>query len=158
MFPLHSSASEVRATRATGCPLRESGVTLDALLAEIGSSGGVALDLALDLRSALQARSDAGMCAELALRLKRVLGERHYLAMYRVRVWLVQALAIEVRAHRGDDWTRYSLPLHSRFSHGEQLEHECVMRWVQDRSGRQAANAQLRYVFAAGAAIANGTR
>lgn len=144
---MRSSASATPAARTTGCPLRESAVTLDALLAEIGPNGGLALDLALDLRSALHARSDAAACAELALRLKRVLGERHYLALYRVRVWLTQALALEVRAHRGEAWTRYSLPLHSRFTHSEQLEHDCVMRWVQDRPGRQSASAQLQYAF-----------
>lgn len=147
--PIPFSAS-ARPARVTGCALRESALTLDALLAEIGPHGGVALDVALDLRCALHARVDATLCVELALRLRRTLGEQHYLAFYRVRMWLVHVLALEVRGPAESQWTRYSLPLHTRGTrHTEHLEHELVQRWAHDRLGRCAAAARVRYVFAA---------
>jgi hypothetical protein len=63
-----------------------------------------------------------------------------------VRLWLGRALALEVRAHRGDEWTRLSLPFHAAPIAGG-MEASCVALWALDRPGRSAASAQRRYVF-----------
>jgi hypothetical protein len=148
------SRSRRRATagpsRVVGCPFHDGPATLDALLAEIGPGGGAALDLALELRYAFHQTRDAALCVALALRLRAALGEDHYLALYRVRHWLPRALAIEVRAHRGDAWSRLTLPFHAAPVDGG-LEAACVRQWAEERPGRHAASAQRRYVFTAAA-------
>lgn len=136
-------------TGGTRCPLREGPLTLDALLADLGRDRdeAEALDLALDLRYAYLVTRDAAACAEFALKLGRALGERHYLAHFRVRLWLTRALALEIRGHRGETWNRYALPLIP--APGQSTEEVCLKRWTQEHSGRSTALAQVRYVFAA---------
>lgn len=145
-LPLTPACRSPRSHPASGCPFRDGPATLDGLLAEIGAQGGEALDVALDLRFAYQHRHDAEACVALALRLRRLLGDRHYLAFYRVRVWLSRALAAEVRSHRGEGWKRVPLPIQA--SALELLEHACVQRWAQDHPGRYLGAAQVRYAYA----------
>lgn len=150
MFPISPVSTKARTTSlvtGTGCPLREGAATLDALLAEIGPQGGEALDLALDLRVAAHTSRDATACLDLMLRLRQVLGESHYLALYRVRLWLAGALAFEVRAHRGDTWVQYTLPLQANLCTRASLEQACVSRWAQDGGARGAGWAQCRVVW-----------
>lgn len=144
-LPLTPSSRSPRPHLSSGCPFRDGPATLDGLLAEIGAQGGEALDVALDLRFAYQQRHDAESCVALALRLRRLLGDRHYLAFYRVRVWLSRALAAEVRSHRGEAWERVALPIQA--SALEPLEHACVQRWAQDHTGRYLGAAQVRFIF-----------
>jgi hypothetical protein len=151
LFTRFHSRAAPGPSRVVGCPFHDGPATLDALLAEIGPGGGAALDLALELRYAFHQTRDAAACVALATRLRAALGEDHYLALYRVRHWLARTLAIEVRAHRGDEWTRLSLPFHAAPIAGG-LEAACVAQWAQDRPGRHAASAQRRYVFTTAAA------
>jgi hypothetical protein len=130
------------------CPLREGAPTLDTLLAALGgdSEAGAALDLALELRYAFHVTRDAGTCAALAQQLGGALGESHYLAFYRVRLWLGRALVVEIRAHRGDTWTRF--PLSPVCNGPESLECACLRQWAREAPGRCAALAQVRHMFA----------
>lgn len=145
-YSLTSASRSPRPNTAAGCPFRDGPANLDGLLAEIGPQGGEALDTALDLRFAYQRRHDAGECVALVLRLRRVLGDRHYLAHYRVRHWLARALALEVRAHGGEAWQRIPLPFHATPPAGG-LVAAVVAYWAQGGLGRDARFAQVRPVF-----------
>jgi hypothetical protein len=93
------------------CPFHDGAPTLDALLAELDPRDSELFDAALDLRSVAVAGEDAGACAEQLFRMRSLLGERHYLAFYRVRCWARRVLRIQVRAGRGMPWITNELPL-----------------------------------------------
>jgi hypothetical protein len=139
--PAHNNALtlSVRAD-GVGCPFRDGPLALDALLAELSraregeddAANDAALDLALELRHAFHATHDAAVCAALAHALCRTLGERHYLALYRVRLWLSRALAVERRAHRGTAWERY--PFAPELSDEKKTGgSRCNEDWFQER-------------------------
>lgn len=93
------------------CPFHAGFATLDLLLAELDPRDQDLFDAALDLRSAFAAGADAGNCIEQLLRVRALLGDRHYLAFYRVRCWAREALRIEVRTDRRAPWLPQALPL-----------------------------------------------
>src|SRR5690606_16387342 len=109
------------------CPFFDGPLSLDLLLGELGTEDAQALDLALDLRSTIAAGADAGACVDLALRLRRALDGRHYLAFYRVRLWLQRLIVVQVRAWRGDDWKSYPLPLNS--ARIDEIKNACCSTW-----------------------------
>lgn len=117
------------------------------LLAELGSDERDALDLALDLRSALKARQDAEGCVRLALALRHALDGRHHLAFYRVRLWLQRTIVVQVRAWRGAEWCSYALPLNS--ARIDEIENACRAAWALGAAGGDPAWAQVRFGFRA---------
>lgn len=128
------------------CPFHDGPATLDALLAELAASqASVALDLALDLRSALMERQDAEGCVALALRLRRTLDGAHYLAFYRVRQWLQRVIVVQVRGWRGDDWMTLSLPLNS--ARLDEIENACRAAWALARELEPTEWTQVRFAF-----------
>jgi hypothetical protein len=128
------------------CPFHDGPATLDALLAELNASREPeALDLALDLRSALTVRRSAEQCVALAIRLRHTLNDRHYLAFYRVRQWLQRVIAVQVREFRGQAWARFPLPLNS--ARVEEIENACLAAWAQVRPRSCLELAQVRFVF-----------
>jgi hypothetical protein len=96
---------------ATNCPFVHGPATIDALLAEMGHADIAAIDAALDLRGAMVARRDPGLCIGYAARLGQLLANRNYLAFYRVRRWLVHEIHGEATPGRGSGWTRFALPI-----------------------------------------------
>lgn len=131
---------------AAGTDARGPTAALDGLLAAMGPREGEAIDLALDLRFAYRQRHDAAACVELAFRLRRALGDRHYLEFYRVRSWLSRVLSVEMRCPRAADLMRFPMPLLA----GEPitLEKACLRRWAGERPGSAPHLAQIRLVFA----------
>jgi len=123
-------------------------LSLDLLLAELGPDETDALDLALDLRGAIAARADAGGCVALLLRLRHALDGRHYLAFYRVRLWLHRLVVVQVRAWRGDTWKSYPLPLNS--ARIDEIENACLSAWAADTLGGDPHWAQVRFAFRTG--------
>jgi hypothetical protein len=80
------------------CPFHDGISTLDAFLAELDPCETELFDAALDLRSVCQSGNDAGACVEQLFRVRALLGERHYLAFYRVRCWARRVLQISPTA------------------------------------------------------------
>lgn len=103
--PAAFDASPVR------CPFHDGPETLDGLLAEVHPSENALLDAALDLRHALSRRDDAETVLVQLFRLRRLLDGRHYLAFYRLRCWLQRLIVVQARAHRGEPWQTFPLPL-----------------------------------------------
>lgn len=102
--PILSTAQSERGTvsptvlpASPRCPFHDGAATLDLLLAELDPRETELFDAALDLRAEFAAGADAATCAAQLLRVRALLGERHYLAFYRVRCWARRALHIEVR-------------------------------------------------------------
>lgn len=138
------------------CPFFSGPLSLDLLLAELGPDETNALDLALDLRGAIAARSDASACVDLALRLRRALDGGHYLAFYRVRLWLQRLIVVQVRAWRGDEWKSYPLPLNS--ARVDEIENACRSSWAAETIYGDPHWAQVRFAFHPEAAAALPSR
>ncbi len=128
------------------CPFHDGPATLDALLAELTPAEIDALDLALDLRSAIAVERDAGAAVQTALRLRHALDGTHYLAFYRVRQWLQRIIVAQVRAWRGAEWRTYALPLNS--ARREEIENACLAAWSTENPGLDVESAQVRFAFA----------
>lgn len=127
------------------CPFRDGPSTLDFLLAELSRAGSPALDLALDLRSAVLARADPEHCVRLGLQLRQALDGTHYLAFYRVRLWLQRVIFVQVRGQRGEPWSTFSLPLNS--ARVAEIENACCAAWALEEPHRSLEWAQMRFVF-----------
>lgn len=70
------------------CPLNTGCAVLDQLMAALAAENdATGLDQALDLRLAL-AEDESTAILDLYFRLRNTLGDRHYLACYRLRRWL----------------------------------------------------------------------
>jgi hypothetical protein len=93
------------------CPFHDGAATLDAFLAELDPRERELFDAALDLRSLIVAAMDAATCVEHLFRVRALLGERHYLAFYRVRCCARRVLRIHVRASRNQLWHSREFPL-----------------------------------------------
>lgn len=132
---------------------REDTAELDGLLAAMGPADGEAVDLALDLRFAYQRGHDAASCVELAFRLRRALGDRHYLDFYRVRTWLSRVLVVEMGTRVTGLRMRFPLPLPT--DGPEALETACLRRWTETHPGRPPHLARIRLAFASRQADAN---
>jgi hypothetical protein len=112
MSPAVSSLPAAAATTSAGrCPFHDGAATLDAFLAELDPRDHELFDAALDLRSLFANGQDAGACAAQLFHIRELLGERHYLAFYRVRCWARRALQVQVRAVRGEPWLTREFPL-----------------------------------------------
>ena len=79
------------------CPFHDGAATLDLLLAELDPRDVELFDAALDLRSLFATDGDVTASRAQLARLGTLLGERHYLAFYRVRCWARRALRVEIR-------------------------------------------------------------
>lgn len=148
--PNHITTHAAKASRVR-CPFFDGPLSLDLLLAELGADEAQALDLALDLRSAIAAMAHAGTCIDLALRLRRALDGRHYLAFYRVRLWLQRLIEVQARAWRGDDWKGYPLPLNS--ARVDEIENACRSAWAAETPYGDPQWAQVRFAFRTDAAV-----
>lgn len=137
------------------CPFHDGPLTLDALLAELAPEETAALDLGLDLRQAMVARSDAVECVTLALRLRHALAGRHYLAFYRLRHWLRRVIAVQARAWRGHEWTTFELPLNS--ARLDEIENACRAAWTVAYPATCAEALRVRFVFRAATASSSGS-
>jgi hypothetical protein len=127
------------------CPFHNGIATLDLLLAEIDPREVALFDAVLDLRSLCAAGADAAGCIEQLFRVRALLGERHYLAFYRVRCWARQAFRIEVRARRGAPWLVRELPLDG--GRLDEIVNSSLAALAED--GVIPAAAHLRFMFAA---------
>jgi hypothetical protein len=139
-----SSSSPTRGLRHHGtCPFHDGVATLDAFLAELDPRDTTLFDAALDLR--LLAIADAGDCVAQLFRVRSLVGDRHYLAFYRVRCWARRALRIDVRAHRNARWESCPFPLD-----GARLD-EVVNGALASlaTAGAVPAAGQVRFAFAA---------
>lgn len=132
---------------ASRCPFHDGPLTLDALLAELGAGNANTLDLALDLRHGLARREDAETCVQLALQLRHALRDAHYLAFYRVRLWLRRIVAVQVRARRDSRWSSFPLPLNS--ARLEEIENACIAAWAVENPQCSTGLIQVRFVFRA---------
>jgi hypothetical protein len=111
-LPSISPTTSVSASKAlTRCPFHDGVATLDLLLAELDPRDSALFDAALDLRTLCVAGAEPAACVEQLFRVRWLLGERHYLAFYRVRCWARRTLRIEVRASRNAPWIARELPL-----------------------------------------------
>jgi hypothetical protein len=70
---------------------------IDKLLAEPQGVTGEDVDLLLDFRSLLRTRREAEKALRAFCELRRRLECRHYLAFYRLRLWLQHHIQVEVR-------------------------------------------------------------
>ena len=83
----------VPSTCRPGCSLE----VLDALLSIPGAATAAEADELLDLRQLLKARRDAEGALRVFSALRVSLEQRHYLAFYRIRRWLENQVAAEVK-------------------------------------------------------------
>lgn len=97
--------------RPVACPFHDGPQTVDLLLAELRQEPTALVDLALELRHALTARTDAEHCIRLLFLLRQHLEGRHHLAFYRLRCWVRRLLVAEVRPDRTTPWRSCPLPL-----------------------------------------------
>jgi hypothetical protein len=127
------------------CPFHSGFATFDLLLAELDPRDTPLFDAALDLRSLVAAGADAEACVAQLLRVRTLLGDRHYLAFFRVRCWARQALRIEVRADRRAPWQPQPLPLDvARF---DELINAALAP-LASTEGEIPATAHVRFSFA----------
>lgn len=105
------SSSALARHRAALCPFHDGIATLDLFLAELDPRDTGLFDAVLDLRAT--ASSDPEACVAQLFRVRRMLGDRHYLAFYRVRCWASRALRIEIRTARGEPWQACAFPLNA---------------------------------------------
>lgn len=127
------------------CPFHAGAATLDLLLAEVAPRDTEVFDAVLDLRALASEGADALACIEQLFRVRRVLGDRHYLAFYRVRRWAHRAFRIEVRAGRGCAWQTSAFPLD-----GARLDEivNSALAPLADADGVISASAHVRFAFA----------
>lgn len=147
---LHSSSGQCSAApvgqlRGEVCPFHDGLATLDLLLAQLDPRELELFDAALDLRSlCAQGGGDAAECLEQLFRVRTLLGERHYLAFYRVRCWARRSLRVEVRAGRDALWMTKELPLDC--ARLDEIINTASAALVGQ--GGFAPTAQVRFVFA----------
>lgn len=127
------------------CPFHAGAATLDLLLGELDPRDTTVFDAVLDLRSLASDGSDALACIEQLFRVRRLLGDRHYLAFYRVRRWAHCAFRIEVRAGRGCAWQVAAFPMD-----GARLDEivNSALAPLADAGGEIPASAHVRFAFA----------
>lgn len=127
------------------CPFHDGVATLDLLLAELDPRETPLFDAVLDLRSLAANADEPTACLTQLFRVRRMLGDRHYLAFYRVRCWARRTFRIEVRAHRNTPWITRELPLD-----GARLD-ELVngsLAAVASPDGAIPESAHVRFTFA----------
>lgn len=129
---------------AARCPFHDGVETLDLLLAELDPRDLALFDAVLDLRSLCVAGEDAAACVEQLFRVRTLLGERHYLAFFRVRCWAHRALRIEVRGGRGSPWLPCALPLNG--ARCDEIVNAALAPLAAD--GVIPAAAHVRFAFA----------
>lgn len=130
--------------RTVACPFHDGPQTVDLLLAELRTDCIELLDLALELRTSMTARTDAADGLQLLFQLRHRLGGRHHLAFYRVRCWVRRLIVAEVRPDRGSPWLRSPLPLDcARY---DELRNRCLAT-LAGTDGRWPFCAQFRVRF-----------
>ena len=112
-FHSQAKSASVSSAGTSSCPFRHGPLTLDLLLADVGSRDSALLDAILDLRCALKGRGDAWDLLEQLYRVRRLLGGRAYLAFYKVRCWIRREIIAEVRGSRTAEWRQVRLPLNA---------------------------------------------
>jgi hypothetical protein len=141
-----AASSFSAASRVARCPFHDGATTLDLLLAELNPLERDLFDAVLDLRSLCTARNDALACLEQFFHVRSLLGDRHYLAFYRVRCWAQRTFVVSTRSCRQADWASQRLPLDcARFD--ELLN--TALAALADASGSIPAAAHVRVDFAA---------
>lgn len=128
------------------CPFHAGPATLDLLLAELDPRDRELFDAALDLRSLFAAEADAAACIAQLFHVRALLGDRHYLAFYRVRCWARRAIRVEVRADRRNPWEPRTLPLDVARM-GELVNAALATLASLSPSGEIPAAAHLRFAF-----------
>lgn len=136
------SASAPAAT--AHCPFHAGPATLDLLLAELDPRDRELFDAALDLRSLFTAGGDASACIAQLFRVRALLGDRHYLAFYRVRCWARRAIRVEVRSDRRAPWEPRTLPLN--VARMDELVN-AALATLATAAGEIPAAAHLRFAF-----------
>lgn len=126
------------------CPFHDGAATLDMLLAELDPRDLTLFDAVLDLRSLFASGDEPSACLTQLFRVRRLLGDRHYLAFYRVRCWARRALRIEVRASRHQPWIARELPLNS--ARLDELVNTSLAA-VADADGVIPESAHVRFTF-----------
>lgn len=145
MNALVATSLPVATTSAMVCPFHDGAATLDLLLAELDPREVALFDAVLDLRSLLESSADPAACLTQLFRVRRILGDRHYLAFYRVRCWARRVLRIEVRASRTQPWITRELPLNS--ARLDELVNASLAA-VADADGVIPESAHVRFAFA----------
>lgn len=140
-----SLPTAVASTAPMVCPFHDGATTLDLLLAELDPHETELFDAVLDLRSAFACGDEPAACLIQLFRVRTVLGDRHYLAFYRVRCWARRALRIEVRASRHLPWITRELPLD-----GARLDElvNSSLAAIATADGAIPESAHVRFTFA----------
>lgn len=125
----------------SACRLKCSIEVVDELLSEQHAVTGKDMDLLLDFRSSLRAREDADATLRLFCQLRRRLEHHHYLSFFRLRRWLENNLACEVRGSGSADAALTSLRLD--FYCIEAVRRSCLCAAIQKGNLSQ----ELRFVF-----------
>ena len=153
----HSQSKIEAATRPqnhqaeAACPFRNGSLTIDLLLAEIGTRDSELLDAVLDLRMSLKAQDDAWGLLEQLYRVRRMLNGRAYLAFYKVRCWAKRELLAEVRPSRTCPWQRVELPLNA--GNLNEAVNTCLANLPDEACvGGERWNGLVRFRFAAASA------
>ena len=133
--------------RPVACPFHDGPQTLDLLLGELRHDSPELLDLALELRTAMTAGSDAAHCVDLLLTLRARLASRHHLAFYRVRTWVRRRIVAEVRPNRASPWRACPLPLDC--ARIDELRNRCLATLATDAAAGWPPTAHFRLRFAA---------
>ncbi len=128
------------------CPFHDGVATLDLLLAELDPQDTQLFDAVLDLRTQSAAATEPAACVEQLLRVRRILGGRHYLAFFRVRCWARRTFRIEVRAGRALPWLSRELPLDC--ARVDELVNSSLAA-LANADGEIPASAHMRFAFAA---------
>lgn len=129
---------------ATGCPFHDGHLTIDLLLGELDKDETAAQDTALDLRQALSSGEDAAACVDLLFQLRACIGERHYLAFYRVRCMLWQSICAQVRPSRSSPWLDCHVP--QGCARTDELINSCLAS-LADEEGLWPSTALVRFIF-----------
>jgi hypothetical protein len=116
---------------------------IDELLRASWEVRGEEVDSLLDLRSNLNRRQNAEGALGLFCALHRTLGERHYLAFYRLRRWLENQVEAVVRLRRGEP--EKLVPLRLERCDVEAVRQECLKRAVAN--GEVALSPRIRFEF-----------
>jgi hypothetical protein len=116
---------------------------VDELLSTPLAVTGEEMDLLLDFRSLLRARSDAEATLRLFCELRRRLEQRHYLAFYRLRRWLENQLIAQVSSAMIDELGQVSL--HLDYYCIEAVRRQCLCAAIQQETA--SFPARLRFSF-----------
>lgn len=139
-----TSATDAFTPAPAICPFHDGAETLDLLLAELESDEAELIDAALDLRWLLNTGNDAEACVTQFFRLRSALGERHYLAFYRVRCWVSRRVLVQIRTNAAAPWVTRRIPLGS--ARIDEVVNTCLAPLAV--GGIIPTRADIRFIFA----------